>query len=471
MWRYLARRTLLTIPTLIAISGLIFILGKAAPGDPVENTFGEPPPQLRDPDQISEYYREKSAWLGISRPTFYWSLRPPFLPDTFHRVYAPERRARLRSLAAQTGDWPLVGAHEQSALAFWRAARDLPDSIAQKKILEARAYDLLGLTTTAELVRAVAELKPFLADFEAKGPFWAKFQSLETRTAALAHRAASPPFPWPVLHWNGSDNQYHAWVSGFLTGQWGRSKDEKDIWAEEIKPNLYPTLGLSGLAILLAYLLAVPLGMEMARRRDRAFDRWAKRGLLLVYAMPVFWAAGLAILVFATRGQGLSLIDNPYLDVTTRWQPTQQPFWQWFFEKLPRFVLPMAVLTLHTMVVVTLQMRSGIVAAMGQDYIRTARAKGLPEEEVYWQHALRNALIPLIATLASVFPAVFAGSLVVEQLFQFPGMGTKTFAAFMAHDHWLLLAILLLGTFLTVLVNLLADVLKVWADPRVRLAK
>ena len=116
-------------------------------------------------------------------------------------------------------------------------------------------------------------------------------------------------------------------------------------------------------------------------------------------------------------------------------------------------------------------MRSGMLGALNQDYIRTARAKGVSEEDVHWTHAFRNGLFPIITIFASVLPAVFTGSLVVEALFNFPGIGTKTFEAYLGKDLPLLSAIMMLAATLTIVGSLLADILYAWADPRVRFAK
>jgi ABC-type dipeptide/oligopeptide/nickel transport system permease component len=126
------------------------------------------------------------------------------------------------------------------------------------------------------------------------------------------------------------------------------------------------------------------------------------------------------------------------------------------------------VLTLYALASITLQMRGGMLETLGLDYIRTARAKGVKEDEVFWTHAFRNALFPVITIFASVFPALFTGSLVIETLFNFPGMGQKAQTAFQEHDLAILSAILMAAAIFTILGNLVADILYAVADPRVR---
>jgi peptide/nickel transport system permease protein len=121
--------------------------------------------------------------------------------------------------------------------------------------------------------------------------------------------------------------------------------------------------------------------------------------------------------------------------------------------------------------ILAIQMRAGMLDTLDKDFIRTARAKGVGEEEVHWKHAFRNALFPIITVFASVLPALFTGSLVVEALFGFPGMGSKTFEAYLNSDLPLLSVIIMVAALLTILGNLIADLLYAWADPRVRFTK
>jgi ABC-type dipeptide/oligopeptide/nickel transport system permease component len=133
--------------------------------------------------------------------------------------------------------------------------------------------------------------------------------------------------------------------------------------------------------------------------------------------------------------------------------------------------LPILTIALQALAVLTLQMRGGILHVIGQDFIRTARAKGVDEEAVYWRHAYGNALFPLIATFPDLFPGIFAGSIVVERLFNYYGIGSKTMEAINTSDYPLIFIIVMLVASIIVFANLVADLLYAWADPRVRFTK
>ncbi len=140
----------------------------------------------------------------------------------------------------------------------------------------------------------------------------------------------------------------------------------------------------------------------------------------------------------------------------------------WLVQHAGKLVLPVLTLLVHILAILTLQMRSSMLEVLDQDYIKTARAKGLSERAVHGKHAFKNALFPLITIFGGVFPVIFAGSLVIEYLFNYPGMGTKTQSAFMNQDYPILYTILMIAAVLTILGSLVADLLYAWVDPRVR---
>jgi len=271
----------------------------------------------------------------------------------------------------------------------------------------------------------------------------------------------------PAFYWHGSANQYHRWLSGVLRGDFGESLEfHRPVW-ETMRFSLLTTLFINGLAFFLAFRISIPLGVAMARRQGR-FDRFSKWVLLLLYAMPGFWLGGLLLLLFATPNAGFYLIKGINLQA---YNPLDGPFLLWAGQHADKFILPILTLTLHVLAIIALQLRGSMREVMGLDFIRTARAKGVAKKDVYQHHAFWNSLIPLIAIFAGLFPAIFAGSIVVEYLFNFPGMGMKTYEAYHHKDYPLLFAILMIGSVMTVLGNLLGDILQAWADPRVRFHK
>ena len=467
MSHYLLRRLLLSVPTLLVISWVIFGLNKCAPGDPVTTIYGEDLTSGMDPARQAANYRLKAARLGLDRPNFYFSLTTTDYPDTLYRIFPPERRQRLSRLAAQVDNWPLVAAYEQRLETLLQHTDQVPDSLPGKTQLRRAMSDLSLIERIEFLDTARQFVRHTISALPENPAFFRSLDSLDTSVAALRHAAQNKGFPRPALYWYGFDNQYHNWITGFFSGRFGISLVSKKAVAEELQAHLIPTLALNGLAILLAYGLAIPIGIRMARYKNRPFDRQGKRLLLLLYSFPVFWLGSLLILCFATPDAGLFWIKGISVDP---WTPGDS-FLRWMAQHASKLILPILTLLIHILAVLTLQMRSSMLDVLDQEYIKTARSKGLGESAVYWKHAFRNALFPLITIFGGVFPAIFAGSLVIEYLFNFPGMGTKTQSAFMNQDYPVLYAILMIAAALTVLGSLVADLLYAWADPRVRFSK
>ena len=491
MLKYLLRRILLALPTLLVISFLAFSLGKCAPGDPVVNVFGEDTYNTLDPEQQAEKYRPNAVRLGLDGPTFYLTLTTTAYPDTLWRIFPIERRERLEKMIGQTGNWPAVKDLDKAVSEVVRAIEALPQNLPQSAQLLSELPFLVRADRLALLDSAVnrlnlladkisgpgfSESSPNLASTEFRKPVTSnpRLANALLRLDSSAYILRTQKFPdklrRPALHWHGIENQYHQWIKGFLTGDLGLTRRRVDVWVD-LQSSLLSTLTISSLALLLAYLIAVPLGVEMARHKGRWLDRWGKRTLFFLFSMPVFWLGGLLLMIFTNTEWGHNILPSIYFDVQDAWQPGKTTFGGWWSANASKCVLPIIILALHAVAILALQMRGGMLGTLGEDYIRTAKAKGVGAEEVYWSHAFRNALFPIITIFASILPAVFTGSLVIEALFNFPGMGNKTFEAFHGNDLPLLSAIMMIAATLTILGNLLADVLYAWADPRVRFSK
>jgi peptide/nickel transport system permease protein len=225
-----------------------------------------------------------------------------------------------------------------------------------------------------------------------------------------------------------------------------------------IGEKLPKTLVLVGLSTLLSALVAIPLGVLQVVRRNKPVDYVVTGATFIGYAMPAFLLGQLLILYFA--------IDLKWFGV----EAPQQSSVRGILSDPRDLVLPVLTLSTITIASFSRYMRSSLMDAMTQDYIRTARAKGASSRRVLYRHALRNALIPLITLLGLSLPAIIGGALITETVFNFPGMGLLTTNAAINNDVPLLLGTTFVGSLATVAGSLLADILYAVADPRVRYA-
>ena len=224
-----------------------------------------------------------------------------------------------------------------------------------------------------------------------------------------------------------------------------------------IGQRLPKTLTLVGASVILALIVAIPLGILQVVRRNKPIDYVVTGSSFVFYAMPDFLLGTLLIIWFA--------FDLHWFPVSP---PTDASAWAVFTD--PRaFVLPVVTLAATTIASFSRYMRSSMMDAMAQDYVRTARAKGAGNRRVLYGHALRNALIPILTLLGLSIPAIVSGALIVETVFNYPGMGLLTVQSAFNDDIPIVLGTTLVVTVATVFGSLLADILYAVADPRIRL--
>jgi peptide/nickel transport system permease protein len=464
---FLLRRLATLLPTLVAISLLAFALGKMAPGDPVELMLRRSGDEaIKDLRQADESYRQTAQILGLDKPLFYFSLLPLAYPDTLYKIIDPAHRKTLRRLCARYGEWPLVQQYYHALLRYTAFAARQKGAIWIENGAECRRLSealLLGSTPedTRRLLGQLATLH------NTRLPDLAQRRALEKAFLRLEQGAK----PWkrylPSFSWYGFDNQYHRWFSACLKGDFGVSYRDGRAVGGKVRSALRWTIWLNLFSIALAYLLSIPLGVYMAVYKNRFFDRLSRLSLFVLYALPAFWVGTLLLLFFADPTLGLNWVSFS--------QAGEYPPNAGFMEKrladLRHLLLPVICLTYGSLAYIALQMRSAMAEALGQDFIRTARAKGLPETAIIWKHAFRNALFPLITLLGSLLPGMIAGAVVIESIFNLPGMGKLTLESIFSQDWPVVYAVLLLSALLTIAGLLLADILYALADPRVRLGE
>ncbi|TPJ81938.1 ABC transporter permease [Mesorhizobium sp. B2-5-13] len=252
--------------------------------------------------------------------------------------------------------------------------------------------------------------------------------------------------------------QYLEWLSRILSGDWGHSYRDNRPVLEIIAGRLPATLELVASATFLAVILGVWIGVMGAIRRYSVFDMLATVGAMVALSIPTFWFGLIVIYTFSVSlgwlpagGRATIGGDGSFLD------------------HLHHLVGPALVLTLVEVALWSRYMRSSMLDVIGQDYIRTARAKGLPEREVLWRHAIRNALLPIIALAGVEIPALLSGALVTETVFTWPGMGRLLLDSLGYRDYPVVMGILMVAAVLALAGNLIADITAAVVDPRIRL--
>ncbi|WP_103173100.1 ABC transporter permease [Paracoccus sp. SY] len=250
--------------------------------------------------------------------------------------------------------------------------------------------------------------------------------------------------------------RYAAWLGAILQGDFGTSFTYKTPVAPMIGERLQVSLPLAVLALVLAVALALPVGLHAAAQRGRVGDGLAMGAAHLGIALPNFWLAMLLVLVFA---------------VHLRWLPAGGfPGWSDPLAALRSLMLPAIALALPQAAILARVLRSSLVETMGQDYIRTARAKGLSRGQTLRRHALRNALIPVLTILGMQFSFLLAGAIIIENVFYLPGLGRMIFQAITQRDLIVVQSAVLVLVAAVIAVTFLVDLAYAAVDPRLRRA-
>ena len=258
--------------------------------------------------------------------------------------------------------------------------------------------------------------------------------------------------------------QYLDWLSRIIRLDFGisMSSDARPVM-EKIGERLPLTIGMNIASLLLTLLVAIPVGVLSAWKQGSFFDRGMTVLVFLGFAMPGFWLALLLMLHFGLEHQWLPISGLTSLDF--------ESFSRW--EKLvdigSHLMLPITVITVGSVAGMSRFMRASMLEVLRQDYILTARAKGLPTRLVIFRHALRNALLPVITLPGLSVPGLIGGSVIIETIFALPGLGQLFYTAVMARDYPLIMGNLVLGAILTLAGNIAADIGYGLADPRIRM--
>jgi peptide/nickel transport system permease protein len=257
--------------------------------------------------------------------------------------------------------------------------------------------------------------------------------------------------------------QYWDWLKRMSRLDFGRSfsPDRRPVW-DKIKERIGITLGLNLLSLLIILSVAVPLGVLAAYRAHSWFDKGTTLLVFFGFAMPSFWLALLLIMFFGVY------LDWLPLSGLTSVGFSQLSWWGKLQDLGAHVTLPVLGAAFLGLAGISRYMRGSMLEVIRQDYITTARAKGLPESTVVFKHALRNALLPVITILGLSVPGLIGGSIIFETIFAIPGMGQLFYGAVMARDYPLVMAELVIVAVLTLVGNLLADVSYALVDPRIR---
>jgi peptide/nickel transport system permease protein len=275
----------------------------------------------------------------------------------------------------------------------------------------------------------------------------------------------SPETYQRMLHLYGLDDplyvRYLTWMKRLVTMDFGESFIDQRPVAEKILERLPATLILNATSLVVALLLSVPLGLYSAARQHSRFDKIGGTALYLLYSLPEFWVALLLIALFGVKLKLLPIHGMASMDAR------ELGFFRYGWDRALHMVLPTTCLTYGSLAFLSRFVRGSSLEVIRQDFVRTARAKGLDERRIVYRHVFRNTMIPVVTLLGLLLPTLISGSIIIESLFSWPGIGNLFFDAVRARDYPVVMGLSFFTAVLVLISTLLADLLYAWADPRV----
>ncbi len=489
MLKYTIKRILTFIPMLIAISLIAFLISINAPGDPVERLSkaagneGSADQQSGASKKIKQELRKK---LGLDLPIFYMSITDLASCDTLYKVQDKYHKANLEALNHQSGNWEAVSDYYKKLLVLQKESQQLnakhiveeDANLSLNTVNEARnqfGFEVGSLLETAEeeiIVIKFDKMEVLVTSNTFLSHLAAPLALVKTAHAAMFTNATRWKTYIPAINWYGGKNQYHIWLvgdgkyrKGLIRGDFGISYIDGQPIADKIWQKVWISFGLSLVSIFLAYLISIPIGIYSAYKKDSAVDKGMSLILFILYSMPSFFVGTLLLLQFANPDNlswfPVSGIQDPTL-FDSNWS-----MWMKFKHRLPFLILPIITYTYGSFAFLSRIMRVGMIDIVSQDYIRTARAKGLGEGKVILKHALRNSLLPVITVFSAIFPMAIGGSIIIEMIFSIPGMGLEIYNSLLNYDYPMIITVFTLSGFLTMVGYLVADLLYAVVDPRI----
>lgn len=489
MLQYILKRVLIFIPTLIAITLLGFIISVNAPGNPEERMVTASQNDGSTGSQSLSQIVEKKRWrtkLGLDLPVFYFSLTSWSRPDTLYKIDDRNEKEALDRLISIYGNWDDIQKYYKSLNQFYSSQLlFVPDTNVLKQYnknavletmnqlkFEASAikgtYDKTVINVKLNKIITLLSSYPFLEKFKPE------FEKVRQDFLSIEKNASVWKNYIPRIAFYGFKNQYHRWLFGdggkfskglLLHGDFGTSYVTRQPISDVIYSKIGWSLFFSMLSVLLAYLVSIPIGVRAAAKRGSRFDKSSSIVLFMLYSMPSFWLATLLLMTFA-NADALAWLPASGVKPALGY-PDGASFWEMVKISLPYIILPAICYTYSSFAFLSRTMRVSMLDVVNQDYIRTARAKGLPESKVIWKHGLRNALLPIITVFANVFPAAIGGSVIIETIFTIPGMGSEAIYAIQNNNYPMIIAVLTITGFLTLLGYLISDILYAIVDPRI----
>jgi peptide/nickel transport system permease protein len=483
MRAYVLRRLLIMIPTFIGINLLVFVVLNLAPGRPGAQA-GEGGVVVEARGEVSdESYQLFREQFNLDKPILF-NTRFWLSSEDVRRDLMVVATLEPASMAQQIGSQDRLLDLGNYAVPHLIAVMNDADAAGQTTLRDTAAY-FLRLCAPRQLIDPYdpspsaerrAHNDSVAAEQSLLRPLRYAFDAPESEKRAVLrawltwYEAVKDRFEydaWTRLRLFFLDTRFATYWRNLIQLDFGVSISTRQPVIGTLISKLKYSLALSFVALVLAYAIAIPIGVVSAARRNTAMDRRVTVTLFMLHSLPSFFVASLLLYFFSEGSNWPALrvfptggFQSPDHEDLTTFGQVGDILWH--------LVLPVGCLTYSSLAALSRYMRTGLLEVLGSDYVRTARAKGLPERLVIGKHALRNGLLPIVTLLGTYLPGVLGGSVVIEYIFGIPGIGLWTINSIYQRDYNVIMGVQLVTTVLVLFAMLATDVGYALIDPRIR---
>lgn len=462
MSSYIIKRLLAMIPVLGIILILSFVLFQYSGADPVKSLLSIR--GISDDDKIRLDYEKEYTLIAkeLSRdlPLFYISVVPSYYPDTLFHIVLPEKRNHAKKLLARHKNWNHVSQYLErlSVLTSLEHDADMLPSLKQA------IYQYNQGVQTEDIVRIRQSIRADIArsDRRIQDGFESFFESQHLLVSNQG------TFYYPRICFHGTDCQFHQWFKRIIVGDFGLAMTDGRPVMAKLSKSLGWSVILALLSIFFACILSVLIGVLTALKKGSLLDSSIYLILFSIFSTPLFWFATLMIVFFTTKDFG-SLTDifpSVGLFYTGDGNIVQK-----LSHNVKLLILPVFCLSIHSTAYLGRQIRASLLQQSGIPYNLTAIGKGMSQKSALVKHVLPNALLPFITIVIGAIPASLAGALVIEVLFNIPGMGRLMFQSILNDDWNTISAILIVISLATMIFYLVGDIVYAYVNPKIKLAE
>ena len=440
MIRFILKRTASSLLILSMLFLLVFLLGNSIPGDPVEQSLGE---SWEHNDGIFQVkYKSRAEVLGYDMPGFYFSIVPNKFPDTLNRIYPLSRRKWHKSLLYTFNDNETVSIYISNII----YASNHNNSEVRR--LVGRLYGISNPREIKEIL--TGDVSDLLIPLK------------ESATIMISNRSWIQNLLFS-FRWNSSKNRFHKSLRETFSGG-GTSLVDGQKVGNRISKALSWSVIINLVTATFAYLSAILLGIFLAFRNGKKIEKVLSNLGFVFYALPVFWLATIGITFFTKGNLGIGLFPGLKLDLLIG----GGYFWDIPIISWSYYILPILCMALPVIAYLSRQMKSSIMAEKNKLYAISLESQGLSSTRFFKKQLVKNALFPIVTQLAAIFPALITGSLIIEVLFNIPGMGRLLYDSILANDWPIVFPIVLLAGLFTIIGYFISDLLYLKIDPRIK---